>query len=84
MAALPVPVPAPVSRGSVVKDKPTRGSVFSPIALLGFILFCCLLGWGVATHSRALGVGLMIVYAGWLIVGSGAVVWRWWKRRQPE
>ncbi len=67
-----------------MNDNAKPRSVFSPIALLGFILFCCLLGWGVATHSRALGVGLMFVYAGWLVVGSGAVVWRWWRRGQPE
>jgi hypothetical protein len=73
-----------VRKGAAVNDNPPPRSVFSPIALLGFLLICCLLGWGIATHSRALSVGLMLVYAGWLVLGSGAVLWRWWKRRQPE
>lgn len=67
-----------------MNDELQPRSVFSPLALLGFILFCCLLGWGIAAHSRILSVGLVLFYAGWLVVGSGAVIWRWWKRRLLE
>jgi uncharacterized membrane protein len=67
-----------------VNDKSQKRSVFSPMALLGFMLFCAVLGWGVATRSRALNVGLMLVYAGWLVIGSAAVLRRWWKHRQRE
>ena len=73
-----------LATGKAMTDGTPPRSVFSPIALLGFILICCLLGWGVATHSMALSVGLMLLYAGWLVVGSGVVLWRWWKRRQLE
>ena len=57
---------------------------FSPVAFLGFLAVCVVLGWGIETKSELLRVGLILLQATWMVAGSVTVVSRWRSRRHPH
>lgn len=57
---------------------------FSPMAFLGFLAVCVVLGWGIQTKSELLRVGLILLQATWMVAGSITVVSRWMTRRRPR
>ncbi|WP_144240744.1 hypothetical protein [Dyella japonica] len=66
-------------------DRKAPGTTsFSPMALLGFLAVCLVLGWGIQTKSELLRIGLILLQVIWLVAGSVVVVSRWMNQRRQR